>query len=138
MITLPKNQTKTPAPETVSRGELIKLLRKELGTMTDGETSICKAAAEHGIFCQGFSRYGDNELRRRYGWIVRKRPDMTREQLETIANDWQLAQQEVHESPLACDVQNKVQDTCGGWSDFSNEDLVAFYRQLTGKLITIA
>ena len=131
--TLPSN-----APETVSRNELIKLLRNELSLMTDEETSICKAAAAHGIFCQGFHRYGDNELRRRYGWIVRKRPDMTREELEVIANDWQLAQQEVHETPLACDVQNKVQDTCGGWSDFSNEELTAFYQQLTGKTISIA
>jgi hypothetical protein len=138
MITLPKNQPKTKGPETVSRNELIKMLRTELGSLTNEETSICKAAAEHGVFCHGFSRYGDNELRRRYGWIVRKRPDMTREELETVANDWQLAQQEVHETPLACDVQHKVQDTCGGWSDFTNEELVAFYQQITGKVVSIA
>ena len=123
---------------TLTRNELIKMLRNELGAFTDADTSICKAAAEHGIFCQGFQRFGDNELRRRYGWIVRQRPDMTREQLETIANDWQLAQQEVHETPLACDVQNKVHDTCNGWSDFSNEDLAEFYKQITGRPVVVA
>lgn len=122
----------------VSRNDLIKMLRAELADRTDEENSICKIAAEQGIFCQGFHRYGDNELRRRYGWIVRKRPDMTREQLETVANDWQLAQQAVYESPLACDVQNKVHDTCNGWSDFSTEDLAKFYTQITGKNVTVA
>ena len=124
-------------PEALTRNELIKKLRNELSLLTDEETSICKAAADHGIFCNGFQRYGDNELRRRYGWIVRKRPDMTREELETVANDWQLAQQEVHETPLACDVQAKVQDTCGGWSDFTNEQLSQFYKQLTGRETSI-
>jgi len=117
----------------VSRNELIKMLRTELTGMTDEDTSICKAAAERGVFCQGFHRFGDNELRRRYNWIVRKRPDMTREELETIANDWQLAQQEVREAPLACDVQSRVQDTCGGWTDFTDEQLAAFYKQITGR-----
>jgi hypothetical protein len=121
----------------VSRNELIKMLRNELAGLTDADTSICKAAAEHGVFCHGFNRYGDNELRRRYGWIVRKRPEMTRDELETVANDWQLAQQEVHETPLACDVQSKVHDTCGGWADFSNDELSQFYKQVTGRDIAI-
>lgn len=124
-------------PEALTRNDLIKKLRNELSLLTDEETSICKAAAEHGIFCHGFQRYGDNELRRRYGWIVRKRPNMTREDLEAVANDWQLAQQEVHETPLACDVQAKVQDTCGGWADFTNEQLSQFYKQLTGREVSI-
>jgi hypothetical protein len=62
---------------------------------------------------------------------------MSRQELETIANDWQLAQQEVHETPLACDVQAKVQDTCGGWADFTNEQLGEFYKQLTGREVSI-
>jgi hypothetical protein len=127
-----------PTSETISRKELIGRLRVELALLTDEETSICKAAAERGIFCNGFARYGDHELKRRYGWIVRKRPGMTREELEAIANDWQLAQQEVHETPLACDVQAKAQDTCGGWTDFSDTELARFYNEITGREVIVA
>lgn len=126
-----------PVIETVSRNELIGRLRRELVPYTDVETSVCKAAADRGVFCKGFKRYTDQELRSRYSWIVAKRPEVTREQLETIANDWQLAQQEVHEMPIACDVQRKVHDTCRGWNDFTNEQLAKFYYQLTGKEIQV-
>lgn len=123
--------------ETTTRADLIGRLRAELARCTDIETSICKAAAERGIFCNGFKRYTDDELRDRYWWIVRKNPSMTREELETVANDWQLAQQEVFEEPFACDVQQRVQDTCRGWGDFPNEKLSRFYFQLTGKEIKV-
>jgi hypothetical protein len=104
---------------------------------TDEENSICKVAAERGVFCKGFHRYTDEELRKRYDWIVAKNPLMTRDELERIANDWQLAQQEVYELPIACDVQMKVYDTCRGWNDFTNEQLAKFYYQLTGDEIAI-
>lgn len=125
----------TPAPqaEPVSRKELVERLRLALAELTDEETSICKAAAEHGVFCRGFARCGDQELRRKYDWIVRKRPGMSREELEQVANDWQLAQQAVHELGFACDVQTRLHDTCGGWDDFTNEDLARFYGELTGR-----
>src|ERR1043166_6727717 len=100
-----------PQLPTISRQTAVSQIRESLEMLTDEETSICKVAAEHGIFCHGFKRYSDNELRRRYGWIVRKRPDMTREELEEIANNWQLAQQQVHDADFACDVQTKLHDT---------------------------
>ncbi|HSP34958.1 MAG TPA: hypothetical protein VLU46_11630, partial [Thermoanaerobaculia bacterium] len=109
------------AVEKITRDELIARLRGEFMAMTDVENSICKIAAERGFFCNGFNRYDDAELRQRYQWIVNKRPELTREELEEIANDWQLAQQEVHELPVACDVQRKVHDTCRGWNDFTDE-----------------
>jgi len=128
----------TPAPvETISRDELIARLRADFMKYTDIENSICKVAAERGFFCSGFAQYSDGELRQKYAWIVNKRPDVTREELEAIANDWQLAQQEVHEMPVACDVQRKVHDTCRGWNDFTNEQLVKFYHQVTGKEIQV-
>ena len=126
-------QQPIPQVPTLTRQAIIASIRERLEQLTDEETSICKVAAEHGIFCNGFKRYTDNELRRRYGWIVRKRPGMTREELEEIANNWQLAQQQVHDVPFACDMQTKLHDTCGGWDDFSNDDLAGFYSQLTGK-----
>jgi len=123
--------------QTLTRTDAIALLRQALIQSTDEENSICKVAAERGVFCKGFHRYTDEELRKRYDWIVAKNPLMTRDELERIANDWQLAQQEVYELPIACDVQMKVYDTCRGWNDFTNEQLAKFYYQITGDEIAI-
>jgi len=125
-------------PNPLSRAELINLLRQELVRRADGEMSACKVAADEGIFCRGFARYTDLELRRRYDWIMRRYPKMTRKELEEIADRWQMARQEVEESPIACDVQQKVHDTCRGWDDFSSEELSRFYYEMTGKEIVVA
>jgi hypothetical protein len=124
-------------PKPLSRAEVINLLRQELVKRADGEKSVCRVAADEGIFCRGFARYTDLELRRRYEWIVRRNPKMTREELEEIADRWQMARQEVEDSPLACDVQQKVHDTCRGWDDFNNEELSRFYYEMTGKEILV-
>jgi hypothetical protein len=124
--------------ETFSRTGLIGLLRQELLKRAGDDVSACKVAAEQGIFCHGFARYTEAELRRRYEWIVRRRPTMTREELEEIADRWQMARQDVEGIPIACDVQQKVHDTCRGWDDFSNEELSRFYFEMTGKDIVVA
>ena len=105
--------------------------------ITDDENSICKVASERGIFCQGFHRYGDGTLRRCYSWLEQHRPGMSREEFEDLANVWQLARQEVDQLPLACDVQHKEHDSCGGWDDFSNQDLSRFYFELTSRSILV-
>jgi hypothetical protein len=126
-----------PQVPALTRQGAIDHIRESLENLTDAENSICKVSAEHGIFCRGFKRFTDTELRRRYGWIVRKRPDMSREDLEKIANDWQLAQQQVQDTSLACDVQTKLHDTCCGWDDFTNEELATFYAQVTGREVHV-
>ncbi len=45
---------------------------------------------------------------------------MTREDLEEVANRWQLARHEVNALPTACDVQQIEHDLCGGWDDFTS------------------
>lgn len=123
----------------VTREEMIALMRTELLKRAgDDDVSACKIAAEQGIFCRGFARYSDLEMRRRYDWIARRRPKLTRPQLEEIANLWQLARQDVQGCPIACDVQQKEEDTCRGWNDFTNEDLARFYFEMTGIEIAIA
>ena len=72
-------------PETITRNEAISRLREVLLSITDEETCVCKAATERNVFCRGFRRLDDKELRERYWWIVRRRPDITREELEGIA-----------------------------------------------------
>jgi uncharacterized protein YjcR len=127
----------TQKTEQMTRDEAIRKLREKYSSMVDDDNSICKVAAEKGIFCRGFKQYGDSELKHRYDWIDRRHKSMSREELEDIANRWQLARQEVEDAPIACDVQQKVHDTCGGWDDFSNEDLARFWTELTGKAITV-
>jgi hypothetical protein len=124
-------------PERMSRKSLIDSLRGELARRTKNDMSVCKLAAATGVFCKGFRRYSDEELKERYGWIVRRNPDAPRETIEDIADRWQLARQEVENVPLACDVQQLEHDTCGGWDDFSNEDLARFALELTGRSIVV-
>jgi hypothetical protein len=123
--------------ESIERAEAINILRSELLKRTDSETSACKFAAETGVFCRGFARYGNGELGRKFNWITRRRPDMNREELEEIANRWQLARQDVNALPVACDVQQMEHDMCRGWDDFSNLELARFYTELTGKAIVV-
>ena len=129
-----------PPPQSISRAKAIAILRhefmKELESR-DGETSMCKLAAERGIFCHGFAQYGDGQLRRVYDWIASKDATATREDLEEIANRWQIARQEFREMPLACDVQQREHDTCRGWDDFTNEQLAGYIAEVAGKDVVV-
>ena len=118
----------------VSRSDLIVALRDELSRRA-GDMSICRLAAQTGVFCKGFRRYTDAELRERYGWIAKKNPDASRAEMEELADRWQLAREEVLGAKTSCDVQQLEHDTCGGWDDFSDEDLAKFLRELTGRTI---
>lgn len=124
-------------PEFISRPTLIVALRDELSRRANGEMSICKLAAKTGVFCKGFRRYSDEELKERYGWIAEKNPDASRGELEEIADRWQMARQDVLGAKTSCDVQQLEHDACGGWDDFSNEDLAGFLRELTGRTVAV-
>ena len=124
-------------PEFISRSGLIAALRDELGRRA-GDMSICKLAAQTGIFCKGFRRYSDAELKERYGWISKKNPDMPRAELEAIADRWQLARQDVIDAPTSCDVQQVEHDACGGWDDFGDDQLAGFLRELTGRSVVVS
>jgi hypothetical protein len=132
-LTMANSQTKS---ELISRPALIAALREEL-LRRAGEMSICKLAAKTGILCKGFRRYSDEELRTRYGWIATKNADASREELEEIADRWQLARQDVLGAMTSCDVQQLEHDACGGWDDFTDEQLAVFLRQLTGRNVTV-
>jgi hypothetical protein len=113
------------ATETIAREEAIQTLRAEFLKLVDDENSICKVAAERGIFCKGFQRYSDFEIRKRYRWIARKDRRYTREEIEDLANRWQIARQD-------------VDDSCRGWDDFSNEELAKAVGQMTGRNVSVA
>lgn len=126
-----------PHADSIPREEAIARLRDALAAMATPDACVCKVAAERGIFCRGFARYDDEELRRRYWWIARRNPGMSRDELESLANVWQLSQQEVQQLPTACDVQARAHDTCRGWEDFTNEQIAGFLRQVTGEAVRI-
>lgn len=127
----------SPMPEHLSRPAAVALLRAELARLAGTEHSMCSVAAERGIFCRGFKRYADQELRARYDWIDERRPGLHREELERLADSWQLARQEFHHLPLSCDVQTKEHDTCWGWDDFTNEDLTRHIVELTRRNVIV-
>ncbi len=118
-------------PDVVSRESLIERLRQELLRLTGDDQSICRMAAERGIFCHGFNRFTDAELRGRLRWIAERRPGATRAEMEDLGDRWQLARQEVKALPTSCDVQKREKDLCGGWDDFTDEDLLRFYNELS-------
>ena len=124
-------------PEIVSRTSLIVALRTELVCRASGEMSICRLAAEKGIFCKGFRRYSDAQLREHYDWIAKKNPGASRAELEELADRWQIARQDVVGVPTACDVQQLEHDACGGWDDFSNAELAGFLTELTGRKVAV-
>ena len=124
--------------EYVSRPSLIVALRNELARRANGEMSICKLAAQTGVFCKGFRRYSDAELREHYSWIARKNPEASRAELEETADRWQTARQDVIGAATACDVQQLEHDACGGWDDFTNEELSRFLLDLTGRKVEVS
>lgn len=120
-----------PQPDIVVRESLIDRLRKELVRLAGDDRSICRLAGEHGIFCLGFKRFSDPDLRRRLHWIARRRPDATRAEMEDLGDRWQLARQEVGGLATSCDVQMREHDLCGGWDDFNDEELLRLYNELS-------
>jgi hypothetical protein len=124
--------------DIISRPALIAMLRKELAGRANGEVSICRLAAENGFFCLGFRRLSDAELRERYDWITKKDPAIDRTELESVADRWQLARQDVYGAQTSCDVQQLEHDACGGWDDFTDGELANFLRELTGRIVEVA
>jgi hypothetical protein len=123
------------APRTLTRSEAIALLRRKCLALVDEEHSLCQVAARLHILCGGFSQWTAAELRERYDWIVKRRPGLTRAELEDLANRWQLARQFALDEALSCDVQarEKHHPVCHGWDGHPDEDLARFCEELTGE-----
>lgn len=124
---------------SITRTEAIALLRARCLALVDEEHSLCEVAARLHVLCGGFSQWRSDELKARYDWIVRRRPRVTRKELEDLANRWQLARQFVLDTPLSCDTQQqeKLHPVCRGWEGHSDEDLARFCRELTGEDVAV-
>jgi len=130
-------ETSFTAPRHMSRPEAIAALREKLRGQTDPDHCVCAVAARLGFPCQGFAQFSDEELRRRFPWIAARRPGATRVQLETLVNAYVLGRQEVAGAALACDVETREHDLCGGWNGFDNSRLEEFYRNVFGQPVSI-
>ncbi|MGH9315910.1 MAG: hypothetical protein ACRD1P_02225 [Thermoanaerobaculia bacterium] len=126
-----------PSPERWSRDEAIGRLRECLLKLTDAEHSMCQVAAELKIFCRGFCRWDETELRRRWQKVLGKNSGLTRAQLEELANLWQLTEQVAQRVALACDAQRSAHGVCRGWDDFSNDEIARYCSDLLGSNVVI-
>ncbi len=127
----------TGFPRTLTRDEAIEALRLALLEMTDEDHSMCQVAAERGLICRGFAQWDDDEFRRRFEDVARRRPLATRSQLERLANTWQLARQIVEQVPISCDVGQRDHKTCRGWDGFSDEQLARYVREIIGESVVV-
>lgn len=124
---------------TLTRSDTIAAIRAVLLEQVDDESSVCRVAAREGIFCRGFARWGDAELRRRFAWATSVWPGLDRERLEGLANRWQLSRQSLSKRRLPCDAAAKAPGTspCKGWNEFTDAELARFHRDLCGLEVRV-
>jgi hypothetical protein len=124
------------AGNPVSREHSIGILRDALTRFADADKSICKVAAERGIFCRGFQRWPVAEFDRRWRKSIGRSSHLSREQMERFADLWQMTEQFRCGVALACDANCGPDSPCRGWDEFSDEDLARFCRDLQGPART--
>jgi hypothetical protein len=125
--------------KSYTRQQAIAALRRALQEWAGDEHSLCWIAARKHALCRGFEQWTFDELKERFPQIVRTRPGISREEFEDLADRWQLARQVVLDVPLACDAQ-QVEfkcKMCGGWDEFSDEEVARFHREFCGEAIAV-
>lgn len=124
-------------PERISRPQALERLRGRLLALAGPEHCVCTVAGRLGLPCNGFAQFSDAEFRQRFAWIADRRPHASRRELEDAVNAYLLGRQEVTGAVLACDVETREHDACGGWNTFDNHTLESLYERVTGRLIRI-
>lgn len=123
--------------EHLSRPEAIEILRVSLKARCDDEHCACAAAAHLGVFCQGFKKLSDAELRTRFDWIARKRPKVSRAELERLVSLYHLGRQEVTGAAICCDAETREHCACDGWNMFDNRQLEQYCLEVAGCPVRI-
>lgn len=122
-----------PTPAGWTRNEAIACLRSRLMRLTDGEHSICKVAADRGIFCRGFRRWNDREFHDRFKATLGVSTHLTRPQMEELADLWQLSEQLSQGIALICDAPAAARAACRGWDEFTDVELQGFGCEMIGQ-----
>jgi hypothetical protein len=102
-----------------------------------GDRSLCRVAAERGIFCRGFRRWSLAEFDRRWRKAIGRSTHLTQVQMEQLADLWQLTEQVRQGVALACDAIPSAQSPCRGWDELSDEELARFCRELVRDTVSI-
>jgi hypothetical protein len=123
--------------KTITREAVVGRIRRQLIALKEEGKSVCQIAAEKNILCRGFHRDTDDELRWRYAATIPGAPELSREELESRANAWQLERQQHEGMLLCCDVQYACYETCRAWDDFTNEELAHFCQELLGEQVHV-
>ncbi len=131
-------QSNNPEPESWTRAEAIDRLRAEFQQLCGDSRSMCRVAAERGIFCRGFGRWPEREFHERWKGLLGVSTHLTRVQIERLADIWQLSEQVRHHVSLACDAQALCPGACRGWNEFSNADLGRFCKESLGRSVVVA
>ncbi|HSY50066.1 MAG TPA: hypothetical protein VLC46_14725 [Thermoanaerobaculia bacterium] len=121
----------------LTRETAVARLRRKLIAQREEGKSVCRMAAEKNIFCRGFLRDNDDDLRFRYAAAIDDAARLTREGLEERANVWQIERQRQEGALLCCDVQYMGYETCRAWDDFSNEELSRFCAEMLGENVRV-
>jgi hypothetical protein len=121
----------------VTRETAVARLRRKLIALSEEGKSVCRLAAEKNIFCRGFLRDNDDDLRFRYAAAIEDAARLTREGLENRANAWQLERQRQVGALLCCDAQYMGYETCRAWDDFTNEELSGFCAEMLGESVRV-
>jgi len=123
--------------EALSRPQAIERIRERLAPLTNEEHCMCSVAGTLGIFCQGFRKLSDQEFRRRFDWIARKRPGASRQELERLVSLYHSGRQQITGAKLCCDVETREHCVCDGWNAFENPELERLCLELTGRPVRI-
>ena len=123
----------------LTRDEAIDGIREVLLGLVDDKTSVCQVASEKGIFCQGFSQWTFDELKEHFPWISQRHPDLTRGELEALANRWCLTRQAPERGRLTCDLMARAptRKPCAGWQEWYEAEIEHFYRELLGEEVRV-
>ena len=132
-----KTKTKALRVESLSRPAAICLLRERLTALCREGECACAATARLDVFCGGFRALTDRELRERFPWIARSRPNASREELEKLISLYHLGRQEVDGMTLCCDVETREHCACDGWNRFDNLALEGAVLELTGRHVVV-
>jgi len=124
-------------PEVWTRTEAIAKLRAALLKLTDEDHSMCQVAAQRGIFCHGFRRWSPREFDRGWHEAIGRSTHLSREQVEKLANVWQLAEQIRLRVALACDAETMTHGACRGWNEFDNPALGRHCQEILGKNVVV-
>ena len=124
--------------KTITREAAVGSIRRQLIAMTEEGKSVCQIATEKNILCRGFHRDTDQELRWRYAAAIPGAPELSRQELESRVNAWQLERQQHEGMLLCCDVQYACYETCRAWDDFTSEELARFYGELLGEQVRVS